>query len=265
MYEIYKNNGSHHPCASFWDVLLANESGKHICKYLRHRLAPRARNLIHCTQFGGGFNEGETCFAHLYIKCAMKACKASLTSGGVLILDVVIASAKMLRTFTFNIEEGDESWIGMLLASGSSHAAASASQQTVSTLANRNLDSRGQTIGDHDGFCRLHVMLVPHWYVGIWMSQECLPGIFEMKLGSMAGTPLANLLFTVAISRVRFVLRKSLAQDDLEFHVMLNGSQCSLRGVSFVHDSALPISGSAGSILDKVVAIATVADGVFNS
>jgi hypothetical protein len=68
LHEIFKNKGMHCLRSGFRDVLLANDSGKQVCKYLRTKLVPRARKLVYPTQFGGGFNGGETAFAHLYIR-----------------------------------------------------------------------------------------------------------------------------------------------------------------------------------------------------
>ena len=55
------------------DVLLANDSGKEICRYMRRSLVPRAKLLVHPPQFGGGFSGGETLYTHLYMRTALEA------------------------------------------------------------------------------------------------------------------------------------------------------------------------------------------------
>jgi len=224
IYEIYKNKGPQHLCASFRDVLLANDSGKHVCKHIRRTLLPSARKLVHCTQFGGGFNGGETAFTHLYARCAIDALRSQNVSSGILFLDVVTAFACMLRRSIFPNEDGDEMWLKSLRNMGFSESDIKAIYETVSSLARWDIDAYGNLLSSHDGSDKLAQMLAKHWYTHTWMTQEGLPGAFITNIGCMAGTPLADLAFTISISRILYILRKTLYQDDLESHVIINGN-----------------------------------------
>lgn len=84
-----------------------------------------------------------------------------------------------------------------------------------------------------------------------------------LNLGSMAGTPLADLLFTVSISRILYVFRKTLVQDDLESMVVIGETLHTLCDVSSVADTAAPMTDPASSVIDKSSAVAQVAFNVF--
>ena len=62
--ELFKGKGSSSVCSNFRDVMLACVDGKNVAKYIRSKLLPRAHTISLDTQFGGGFNGGETAFAH---------------------------------------------------------------------------------------------------------------------------------------------------------------------------------------------------------
>jgi len=263
IYEIYKGKGVHHMCSSFRDVLLANDSGKHVCTYVRHQLLPWARKLVHSTQFGGGFNGGETSFAHLYARSVLDACRAGGLSCGILFLDVVTAFARMLRRSIFNICDGDEAFLCSLREAGFSDPDVRAIYETVASLARWDIDASGNIISCKDGMDDLSHKLAQHWYVNTWMSQEGLPGVFVTDVGCMAGTPLADLAFTVSISRILYILRKTLFEDGLESVIVISGNTHKLHDVSFVDDTACPVSGRADVIVGKVTAVAKAALGVF--
>ena len=232
-------------------------------KYIRRALLPRARKLVHCTQFGGGFNGGETAFTHLYARCAIDARRSENVSSGILFLDVVAAFACMLRRSIFPNEDGDETWLKSLRNMGFSESDVKAIYETVLSLARWDIDASGNLLSSHDGSDKLAQMLAKHWYTHTWMTQEGLPGAFITNIGCMAGTPLADLAFTISISRILYILRKTLYQDDLESHVIINGNRHTLHDVSLVDDTACPVSGEAREIIPKVAAVARAAYGVF--
>ena len=83
LHEIFKNKGASCLRGGYRDVLLVDDSGKHSGKYVRHKLLPRAKSLVFPTQFRGGFNGGETSFAHMYVRCVFDSCKSVGKSCGV--------------------------------------------------------------------------------------------------------------------------------------------------------------------------------------
>ena len=120
-------------------------------------------------------------------------------------------------------------------------------------------------VRDSDGFDAMHAYAyASEMYKNIWVSQECLPNVLEYHQGSAAGTPLADLVVSVAMSRVLHVLRSSLKSDGLSKVVQFNGLEFSPRDVSFVDDSAIPVIDSASSIQDSVCGIVHVAVSVFS-
>ena len=79
----------------------------------------------------------------------------------------------------------------------------------------------------------------------------------------MAGTPFADLAFTVAISRILFVFRKTLVSDGLVSTVNVNGHFHNMTDVSFVDDTACPVCAPACDLVKKVTAIARAAYSSF--
>ena len=90
--------------------MLACVDGENVAKHVRNKLLPRAHNISLNTQFDGGFNGGETAFAHLYVRLVNQACKAVERSCDNLFLDVINAFASFLRCIVFDFEDGDEAW-----------------------------------------------------------------------------------------------------------------------------------------------------------
>ena len=111
LHERHKGKGSSGNTKNYRDVMLAEDDGKDAAKYVRHKLLDRARGIVLNTQFGGGFNGGETSFAHLYVRCVVEASAHQGKCCSSLFLDVVSAFASMLRTIVFDFEEADEMWI----------------------------------------------------------------------------------------------------------------------------------------------------------
>jgi len=180
-----------------------------------------------------------------------------------LFLDVVTAFACMLRRSVFSIDDGDEFWLYQLKCAGFSDIDIKAIYDTVVSISSWDIDSRGNLISGQCGMTELSTKVAEQWYVNTWMSQEGIPGVFVSDAGCMAGTPLADLLFTVSISRVIHILRKSMVNDQLTSHVEINGNKHELCDVSFVDDTACPVTGSAGEIVQKTTDVARVAFGVF--
>ena len=73
--EFFKGKGSSSVCSNFRDVMLACVDGRNVAKYMRNKLLPRAHSISLDTQFGGGFNGGETAFAHLYVRLVNQSCR----------------------------------------------------------------------------------------------------------------------------------------------------------------------------------------------
>jgi len=263
VHEIYKNKGPRYLRPNFRDVLLANDSGKHVAKEIRKSLLPRAKKLIHASQYGGGFNGGETAFANMTIRCASDLCKGMGLSFSVLYADVVSAFARMLRRAVFDVSEGDEIWIAQLRNAGFSDSDIHAIRDMVAFLAQWNVDADGNITSGQDGGTNLCFNVARQWYKNTWVSQEGINHVIKTDIGCMAGTPLADLLFTVVVSRVLHVVRKSISLDGLESFVMLDGKRHDFHDASFVDDCAQPVTAPAADLTCKTTCIASIMYRVF--
>lgn len=63
--------------------MLADDSGKAVAKLIRHNFMGIALGFISNTQFGSGFNGGETAFGHLHVRLFLDSRKALGISGAV--------------------------------------------------------------------------------------------------------------------------------------------------------------------------------------
>jgi hypothetical protein len=264
IHEIFKGKGHHFMCASYRDVLLANDSGKQLSKSIRRKLIPRAKQLVFSSQYGGGFNGGETSFTHLYVRIILDTCRAMNISSAILFLDVVTAFAMMLRRTVFDLDEGDEAWFHKLSSSGFSKEDILAIKETVCAIAPWEIDSNGNLIVCSDEhLVSINVRLSKYWYTNTWMTVEGTDGVFTTNVGCLAGTPLADLLFTVSVARILYVYRKSINADKLTSTININGVDHILDDASFVDDCAIPVVDSAINIANKVCSIAEVAYKTF--
>ena len=131
--ELFKNKGSARDVNNYRDIFLGDDSGKAISQIARSRLLPMATALTNTYQFGSGFNGGETCFAHLYIRLFIDICLNLKLNASVLFVDVVTAFASMLRSIIFDIDEGDEAWLRKLRDRGFSEDDINQIYSTVTT------------------------------------------------------------------------------------------------------------------------------------
>jgi hypothetical protein len=141
--ELFKGKGSSSICSNFRDVMLASVDGKNVAKYIRNKLLPRAHNISLNTQFGGGFNGGETAFAHLYVRLVNQACKAAGMTCANLFLDVIGAFASLLRCIVFDTEAGDEAWLHKLRSHGFSQDDIDSIISSVKACSNWQVDNQG--------------------------------------------------------------------------------------------------------------------------
>ena len=60
-------------------------------------------------------------------------------------------------------------------------------------------------------------------------------------MGSLAGTPLADLVYSVAMSKILSKMRMAMRNYQLESHIELAGNRHQLVDLSFVDDVSVPI------------------------
>jgi len=109
------------------------------------------------------------------------------------------------------------------------------------------------------------IALMTCMYQYTWASSEGLSGVIHTRTGSCAGTPVADLMYVVAISKVIFKLRKRLEADELNSSIEVAGVTCDLLDVGYVDDTAIPIVASCAELVNKTTMIAKTACAVFAS
>jgi len=265
LHEIFKGKGPSHLRKGYRDVLLADDSGKSVSKYVRMHLLTRAKKIVYPTQFGGGFNGGETSFTHLYVRCAMEASIAARMSCAVLFIDVIAAFASLLRRIVFDCDDGDEIWLRKLRAAGFDNDDIAAILEYVKQMSSWDIDCEGKLIPNLNDGSSMSINMAKEWYRNTWISQEGISNVMLTVMGSLAGTPLADLVYTVAMARILCKLRSSLESNGLMSSVVINGNTHELQDASFVDDDSWPITGSASNIVSKTVSVAKTAFDTFAS
>ena len=101
------------------------------------------------------------------------------------------------------------------------------------------------------------------FFTNSWFSQEHIPNVVNITKGSSAGTPMADLIYSMAMSRVLKCLADSLAKEDLESSIVQGAFHHNGVETSFVDDVGIPCISPAGDLLQKAGRVASVAFRVF--
>ena len=123
--------------------------------------------------------------------------------------DVVSAFATLLRRIVFDVDQGDEAWFRKL------HDAGFSSDDVELIYAHiRNYAWSQGFQGDARATANgLTFKLAEQWYINTWASHEFIPNVISTTAGSGAGTPLADLVYSLAMARVLTTVRRSLDHD----------------------------------------------------
>ena len=128
------------------------------------------------------------------------------TSGAIDFYDVCSAFATLLRRIVFDIDQRDEHWLNSLAQAGFTQEDIMHIYDFVKLNFFDNVDS-----GSTDSAGNNLVFNLTHeWYTNTWTSQEFIPNVTCTTTGSAAGTPFADLIYSLAMSRVLKTLRRSL-------------------------------------------------------
>ena len=210
--ELYKGKGCSSACSNYRDIMLADISSKNLGKLLRHKIIPGARAFIVHTQFGGGMNSGDSSKAHIYLRMLMEVGSLLNMSMSVVFLDIVAAFATMMRRIVFDIEGGDEKWLYSLHAAGFTEVEVKDIYSEVCRSLSSLFDCNTITFA-----------LAACMYQYTWASTEGLNTNLHTENGSAAGTPLADLMYVISISKVMLRLRSVLEAEGLVQHVQPMG------------------------------------------
>ena len=142
-------------------------------------------------------------------------------SCSVVFCDIVIAFAVIVCRIIFTADDCDESWLKKLRIAG---FPASDIEAIISFLR----DSQwlfGESSTPEDS---LIIKIASAFYKSIWFSQTSAPQCVKTSFGSMAGVPLADLVFALTFSRILRVLMDAIRDAELTSYVMfgVQGLNC---------------------------------------
>ena len=268
--DLYKNKGSKAEIENYRDIMLASEPGKAIASVLRKDLNKVADNYTSGTQFGSGLNHGSTEFAHLHVKAAIDFANHTNLSSAIIFLDVKTAFASMLRHFILpsDCPDPEPVFLRRLVSLGFSEEEANGIYQQAAR------SMHWYTAGGSDHLNRV----LKDLYQYTWATTEGLLNVYTTPSGSVAGTPLGDLVFTFTITRIFRFIRARLAGAGLlvyldvgkieEIFGLVPGVDCDpaipgLNETSFVDDGAQPLVAPAPEIVANTTKAMSIIDSEF--
>ena len=254
--ELFKNKGCSSDCGNYRDITLADVDGKDFSKQIRSCIVHAVRGVASETQFGGGMNDGDTSKAHLYLRTIGDIAKSIGLSAGFLFVDIVSAFATLCRSIVFPDDRGDEAFLQSLAAAGfNSHEIDDIYDCLSISVSSSMRDGQNDTA----------IALCSRMYHNTWVSIEGLAQVLSTSTGSGAGTPLADVMYISAISKVVLRLRGRLIDHDLVFSVEIPTlGETLLKEVGYVDDSAFSVVGPASNITAMLKKVAELANYTFN-
>ena len=99
--------------------------------------------------------------------------------------------------------------------------------------------------------------LAEQFYTNTWASHEFIPNVIHTLDGSGAGTPLADLVYSLALSRVLVAVRNNLVRAGCTSDFNLLGKSIPVTDVSFVDDMAQPVVAKRSQDLLPKIAVVT--------
>jgi hypothetical protein len=227
---LYKGKGSATDIKNYRDIMLGNDNGKAFGVHIRRAILPLAKCLSLETQYGSGMNGGETAVAHLYLRIIMHASKTAGLSSAVLFVDVSSAFATMLRRIVFQTDQGDESWLAGLKASGFSHQEISIIYEDICKLnalhdyeksndeSSPSFSISGNTSTPHVSHAHrsqtmsIAFSMAKQMYTNTWVTVEGVSRAINAVEGSSAGMPMADIIYGIAMARVLSRIRTNVLQ-----------------------------------------------------
>ena len=212
------------------------------------------------SQFGSGLNGGETAFAHLYVRLFHDYCKCFKISSAVMFMYIVTAFAVLLRRIIFEPCDCDETWLRKLSATGFD---AEDIRLIVDVVSDRSWLDSAVGFDDRSSFT---FAVLRNLYSRTWFSQDYVQGVVHTSLGSMAGTPPADLIYALAFSRVLFKFNEALDRKGLGSRLASHrGPVVFLADVAYCDDAVVPVVAPSVQIVDKCADVVFVACCAFSS
>lgn len=220
-----------------------------------------ASKIVFSSQYGGGFNGGETSFAHIYVRAVCEAAKKQGVSCACLFVDVIAAFASLLRRIIFDVDDGDEAWIAKFRKCGFSEVDIKAIYDYICNHTDMHTEMHDDSPqGKVDAYCH---SISEQWYTNSWASQDGLPHVIKVDIGSAAGVPLADLLHSLAMAKILSSFRDGLSDAGVSSTLNINGVPQVIDEASFVDDVVVPIVCGATHLSAKVSKVCSVAISIF--
>ena len=104
MSELFKGKGSQMLCVNHREVYLGDYTGKSSFQVMRKRYLAFACTIVGSTQYGSGFNGGETAGVCLYVRLCHDYASSFGMSSSALYIDVASAFASLYRKILFDTD-----------------------------------------------------------------------------------------------------------------------------------------------------------------
>ena len=206
---LWKQKHSHLLCSAYRDVTISHTGAKGPSKALRQKAMPALHAMSFGSQYGSGLNGGMTAFARLHTRATADIAQVDGNSCCQAFIDAERAFARMCRALTLALPEDDEALLRRIHSSGISKEAM---DRLVDQL--RTQDSWYEAPGSP----HLSALLVQH-HRHNWISQEFIPGVIEVDTGSLAGTSLADLVFSANMTVIIREIRRLKTKEGLDYSI----------------------------------------------
>ena len=208
LFELYKGKGEHSQIANYRDVTIADHPSKALNSTIRANVFEFSNSFSTKTQFGSGFNDGSCDAARVVLDSISTVAKELKLCGVFIFTDVVTAFATFMREVLLpDFTSRPNVFLDRLVYLGFSR-----------DVAQRILDEFRECNPWKDGIEEHAYHLVAEAHRMSWTSTEYLEGVLVSAIGVLAGTPLADLLFSVKMALLIKDIRKQLEQIGLLFN-----------------------------------------------
>ncbi len=178
-------------------------------------------------------------------------------------VDIITAFAVLLRRTIVNESDADELWLRRLSCSGFS-------QEDIDVIYGVITDHSWLIAHDSLPYEQSKntflAQLSSCYYRNTWFSQQSLPNVVHTTRGSMAGMPLADIIYALASSRVLGKFHCALISEGLTSSIAdRDNLPLQLLEVTYCDDTAVPVISDALGLVDKASLVTEVAVTVFMS
>ena len=242
---------------------MGNDNGKACSKQVRGNIYPILDQFSNNSQYGCGLNGGETAFGHLHTRMFLDSRLALGQSGALLFVDMSAAFASMLRSMVFDLNEGDEAWIKSLLKVGFSREDVEHIKQGVNETP--WLHKNGKFDQGLTQAVSRDVAMAQSFFTHTWFSQEHIPNVVKINMGSSAGMPLADVIYSMAMSRVINKLDMALRAKGICMSCNINNQNVDFPIASFHDDLVVSIIAQAKDLVSMSTKAAETVFLVFSA